>query len=51
MGKKRKLGKTIHCFRHSVFVGFEGFADGVKVFLTLNIWNLFEYKQIVISIK
>ena len=49
--KKRKLGKTTHCFRHSVFVSSEGFADGVKFFLTLNILNLFEYKQIEMSIK
>ena len=49
--KKRKLGKTTHCFRHSVFVSSEGFADGVKIFLTLNILNLFEYNQIEMSIK
>lgn len=46
MGTKRKLGKIVHCFRHSVFVGFEGFTDGIKAFLILNILNLFEHKQI-----
>lgn len=38
-GKKKKTWQNCTLLRHSVFVGFEGFTDGVKAFLTLTILN------------
>lgn len=42
--EKRKLGKTEHCFRQYLWVLRE-FSGGIKAFLTLNIWNLFDINK------